>query len=120
MGVMGLYYGEIKTKQDYHSHRTWVSFITFSRLEDLVMINLMLSSMASLSWVWWIHSMTLVTSIAIGMVGTTGYRPFHVNLRFWVRIVFYLMCKAVTVGRLRHRPGCGLQNSLMSSLLGLL
>lgn len=84
------------------------------------MTNLMLSSIDSLSQVWWIHRMARLTFIATGVVRTTGYRPFHVDFRFWVRMFFYLMCKAGTVGRLRHRPGCGLPNSLMNSLLGLL
>jgi hypothetical protein len=55
-----------------------------------MMTNLMLSSIDSLSQVWWIHRMAWLTFIATGVVRTTGYRPFHVDFRFWVRMFFTL------------------------------
>lgn len=45
-------------------------------------------SVASFSWVWWVHGVMLVTFTAIRVVRTTGYRAFYLSSRFWAGILF--------------------------------
>lgn len=59
MGFMGLFYVETKkVKWDNHSRRARVSLSL--RPEDLVLTHLSWCSVASFSWTWWVHGVTLL------------------------------------------------------------
>lgn len=68
-----------KKKSDNHKHRAHVTLM-FRESNDLVTTHLS-SSVASFSWVWQTHGVTLVIFTAVGLGRTTGYGLFHIGSR---------------------------------------
>lgn len=49
------------------------------------MIHLLLSSIASFSWVWWIHEVTLASDF-MGMLQTMKYGLFYIVSEFYAHM----------------------------------